>query len=124
MNLMDSFNAGVNSAMKACKNGTENYKIKIAIAEQEKIIEKMVEEIGNLVIIALDNGTELSPAIMERYQVIKEARAVIAENKVEKPEVIKKICPVCGRKSTSEMAYCGQCGAKLELEPEETTPEE
>lgn len=124
MNLMDSLNAGVNSAMKAYKNGTENYKVKAAIAEQERIIEKMTKEIGNLVVIDLDNGTELSPAVMERHAAIKEARNIISEIKIEKSEVIKKVCPSCGRKSTSEMDYCGHCGTKLEIEAEEVKSEE
>lgn len=124
MNIVDSINAGVNSAMKAAKTGTENYKMKAAIAEQERIIEKMTEEIGNLVLIDLDNGTELSPAVMERYEAIKEARNIIDELKVEKPEVVKKICPSCGKKTTGEMAYCGYCGTKLVVETEEVKSEE
>jgi len=124
MNLMDSINAGVNSAMKAAKNGTENYKAKAAIAEQERIIEKMTSEIGNLVIIDLDNGTNLSPAVMERYAAIKAARDIISEIKIEKPEVVKKVCPSCGKKSTSEMDYCGHCGTKLEVEVEKDDTDE
>lgn len=118
MNLMDSLNSGVNSAMKACKSGTENIKIKAAISEQERIIEKMTEEIGNLVIIDLDNGTQLSPAVMERYEAIKAAREIINEIKIDKPEVIKRVCPSCGKKSTGDMMYCGHCGSKLEIDTE------
>ncbi len=124
MSLMDSLNAGVNSAVKAYKNGAENYKIKAAVAEQERIIEKMTEEIGNLIVVDLDNGAELSPAVMERYEAIKVAREIISEIKVEKPEVITKICPSCGKKTTSDMVYCGKCGTKLEVEVEEVKPEE
>lgn len=119
MNLMGSFNAGVNSAMKACKNGTETYKIKAAIAEQERIIEKMTKEIGNLVIIDLDNGAMLSPAVMERYEAIKASREIISEMKLEKTEVVKKVCSSCGKKSTGDMIYCGRCGTKLDIESEE-----
>jgi len=124
MSLMDSLNAGVNSAVKAYKNGAENYKIKAAVAEQERIIEKMTEEIGNLIVVDLDNGAELSPAVMERYEAIKAAREIISEIKVEKPEVVKKVCPSCGRKTTSDMVYCGKCGTMLEVEVEEVKPEE
>lgn len=124
MNLMDSLNVGVNSAMKACKNGTDNYKSKVAIAEQERIIEKMTEEIGNLVLIDLDNGASLSPAVMERYAAIITARNIISEIKIEKPEIIKKVCPGCGKKSTGEMEYCGYCGTKLEVESEDNTSDD
>ncbi len=114
---MDSINAGVNSAMKACKNGSDTVKAKAKVSEQERIIEKMTDEIGNLMVIELDNGKELSPAIMERYEAIKAARAIIAELEVEKNDGTK-VCPNCGKKSIGELSYCGICGTKLVL-PEE-----
>lgn len=122
MSIINDLNAGVNSAVKACKNGSENIKNKAKVSEQEKIIEKMTSEIGNLAVIELDNGKEFSPAIMERYNAIKTAREIIAEAKVEKTDGTK-ICPSCKKKTSSDMEYCGYCGTKLEA-TEETTEEE
>lgn len=119
MSIIDDLNAGVNSAVKACKNGSESIKNRVKISEQEKIIERMTNEIGNLVLIELDNGKELSPAIMERYGAIKAAREIIAETKVEKNDGAK-ICPSCGKKTVSDMEYCGYCGTKLEAVEDNT----
>lgn len=112
MGLFDELNAGVNSAMQACKNGSEKIKLRAKVTEQEKLINKMTDQIGNLILIELDNGKEFSPAIMERYEVIKAARSIIAEAKAEKPEGVK-ICPACGKKTVSDMEYCGYCGTRL-----------
>lgn len=121
MGIMESINAGVNSAMKACKNGTDSVKAKAKIVEQERLIEKMTAEIGNLMVVELDNGQDASPAIMERYEAIKVARAIIAELEVEKSDG-SKVCPNCGKRSIGELAYCGACGTKLVL-PEEMAVE-
>lgn len=113
MNIFKSINDELSSAAKTCKTGAEAYKSYGKIAEQEKIIKKMTNEMGRLVLIDLDNGVELSPAIMERYAAIKEARATIeALNKETAGD--NKACPLCGKKATKGMLYCGNCGWKLD----------
>lgn len=115
MGIMNEINAGVS---KAVKKGTETYKKSTKIAEQEKIIKKMSAEIGNLVLIELDEGKEYGPAIMERYELIKTARAII-ETQNEEKEADKKICPKCGKKNAVEVNYCGFCGADMSVVEEE-----
>jgi hypothetical protein len=105
----------MNNLAKNMKTSADNYKIDGKIAEQEKIIKKMSKEIGNLVIIRLDGGDEMSPDIMERYNAILEARKAIDELEGEKVSVENYvICPKCGAKTTPGMKYCGRCGSDME----------
>ena len=113
MNIFKSINDELSSAAKTCKTGAEAYKSYGKIAEQEKIIKKMTNEMGKLVLIDLDNGVELSPAIMERYAAIKEARATIESLNKETADD-NKACPLCRKKATKGMLYCGNCGWKLD----------
>lgn len=107
------------------KKGADSVQTTVGIAEQERIIRKMSAEIGNLVLVELDNGRDFGPAIMERYNVILEARKVIESSKGEK-EPSRKVCPVCGKANALDMKYCGYCAADMDIipEPEEEAPAE
>lgn len=103
----------------AVRKGADSCKQTVSTVEQERIIRKMASEIGNLVLIELDEGKEYGPAIMERYATIVEARKIIEDAKKEQ-EPVKKICPICGKSNSLEMKYCGFCGADMSIIPEET----
>jgi len=109
--------------MSAVKSGTGTVKQTVNTAEQERIIRKMTSEIGNLIMVELDEGKQYGPAIMERYQTILEARKAIEESKKTEPEPTKKICPKCGKSNALEMSYCGFCGADMSIVPEEVAEE-
>lgn len=113
MNMTGKFNAGIESIANAMKISNENYKIDAKIAQQEKMIKKMSQEIAKLTLVRLDAGDQMSPEIMERYAVIKEARAQIEALKQDKPVNHVK-CPHCQAKNMVGMKFCGSCGEKLE----------
>lgn len=117
MSFTERFGAEMSSLAKSMKNGVGNCKIEAKIAEQQMKIKTMTKEIGNLVVVKLDEGEEMSPEIMERYNVIIEAREVISSLESEK-KTTKLVCPSCGEKSFSDMSYCGKCGAALKQETE------
>ena len=101
------------SVANTMKNGVDNYKIDGQIAKQERVIKQMTKEIGTLTLVNLDAGEEMSPEIMERYSVIKEARAEI-EALQDNKNVDTQVCPKCNKKTSMDMKYCGHCGTKFE----------
>lgn len=112
MNLVGKMNAGMTNFTKSMKNGVDNYKVDGKIAEQENKIKTLEKEIGNLVLLRLEAGDEMSPEIMERYVAIKEAKEIIATLENEKVKTTA-VCPNCGAKTSMEMNYCGKCGASV-----------
>ena len=119
-NVAGKLSAGLAGTAQAMKNGKENFKLNGQIAEQEKLVKSLTEELGNLVLVQLDEGEEYTPAVMERYEAIKEARKIIETTKSEK-KTAKIICPVCGAKTASGMNYCGVCGAKMTNESKQSS---
>lgn len=123
MGLFEEF---YDEVVNAVKNGTGTVKQSVNIAEQERIIRKMTSEIGNLIMVELDEGKQYGPAIMERYETIKEARAAIEAAKNVEPDPVKKTCPKCGKSNSLDMKYCGYCGWDMDVIPktEENANEE
>lgn len=114
MSFTGTANAGMTKFAKSMKNSVDNYKVDGKIAEQQKMIKVLTREIGNLAVVRLEAGEEMSPEIMERYAAIKEAKEMIAE--LEKDKNKKRttiVCPECGAKTSVSMRYCGVCGAGL-----------
>ena len=122
MTFTGKFNAGMADMTKAMKNAADNYKLDGKIAEQKKLIKMVTREIADLVVLRLDAGDEMAPEIMERYNLIKEARAVIEELEKER-KTTKVVCPNCGMKTSAEMNYCGKCGTRVKEDVEEASEE-
>lgn len=113
MSFVGKFNAGMTSMARGMKNGADNCKLEGKVAEQEKLIKNMTKEIGTLVLIRLEAGEQMSPGIMERFEMIQNAKAEIELIKKER-KVTKVVCPHCGEKTSADMKYCGHCGCSLE----------
>lgn len=112
MNLTGKMNAGMANFAQSMKNGADNCKLDGKIAEQQRNIKRLIKEIGNLAVVRLEAGDEMSPEIMERYSAIKEAKEKISE--LEKGrKVSSAVCPSCGAKTSIGMKYCGKCGANM-----------
>lgn len=112
MNLTGKLNAGMANFAQSMKNGADNCKLDGKIAEQQRKIKGLIKEIGNLAVMRLDAGDEMSPEIMERYAAIKEAKEMISELEKER-KVSSAVCPSCGAKTSIGMKYCGKCGANM-----------
>lgn len=112
MNFTGKLNASMAKMGKTMKNGVDNCKLDGKIAEQQKRIRVLTKEIGNLTLVRLDAGDEMSPEVMERFEAIKEARAEITalESGRKKTNIA---CPKCGVKTAGDMRYCGKCGADM-----------
>ena len=66
MNVTGTINAGMTKMAKSMRNSVDNCKMDGKIAEQRKIIKALTREIGNLALVRLEAGDEMSPEIMER----------------------------------------------------------
>lgn len=119
MNFTRKINAGMANAVKSMKNGFDNCKVDGKIAEQQKKIKVLTKEIGNLALVRLEAGDEMSPEIMERYSAIKEAKEMIAVLEKEK-KATTVVCPNCGANTSATMNYCGICGASMDATKTET----
>lgn len=112
MKLIGKLNEGMTSFAQSMKNGADNCKLDGKIAEHQRKIKELIKEIGNLAVVRLEAGDEMSPEIMERYIAIKEAKEKILELEKER-KVSSAVCPNCGAKTSIGMKYCGKCGANM-----------
>ena len=113
MDVTRTINAGMSKMARSMRNGVDNCKTDGKIAEKQKLIKSLTGEIGNLALVRLEAGDEMSPEIMERYEAIKSAREeiVVLESGKKKSTVI---CQECGSKTSVDMKYCGVCGTCLQ----------
>ena len=113
MNITGTVNAGMRKMADGMKNGVNNCKVDGKIAEQQKRIKMLTKEIGNLALVRLEAGDEMCPEIMERYEVIKDAKEeiVVLQSEKKKSTVV---CKECGAKTFIDMKYCGVCGTCLQ----------
>ena len=112
MSLTGKFYADMAGIADWIREGADDCILDGKISEQQRLIRKLTDEIGNLTVLRLDKGEEMSPEIMERYEAIKEIRKTIDELNVNKKNEFT-VCPECGAKTTAEMNYCGKCGSAL-----------
>ena len=113
MSFTGNVNAGMANLAKSMKNGVDNCKVDGKISEQQKKIKLLTREIGNLALVRLEAGDEMCPEIMERYVAVKEAKEQISVLEKEKKKSTV-VCRECGAKTSADMKYCGECGAKLQ----------
>ena len=113
MDVTGTINAGISKMARGMKNSVDNCKIDGKIAEKQKMIKSLTKEIGNLALVRLEAGDEMCPEIMERYEVIKDAKEeiVVLQSEKKKSTVV---CKECGAKTFIDMKYCGVCGTCLQ----------
>ena len=117
-------NAAAVAADKA-KDAAELTKITVAIAGEQKNIDKNFRAIGEWFVNEYEG--EIPEAIREVVEAVAASKARIAELEAEKEkeeEVVEepapKTCSVCGNQAESK--FCPQCGAPMEA-PAEEAPE-
>ena len=109
-------------AADKARETTEKTKISVAIAGEQREIEKNYRMIGEWFINEYDG--ELPEAVQELADAVASSKARIAEleeqkNAVKTEPVVEveaepavKACPVCGAESDSK--FCPKCGAPME----------
>ena len=107
-------------AADKAKDAAELTKINIAIAGEQREIEKAYRTIGEWFVNEYEG--EIPDAVRDMVEAVNTAKAKIAELEAGKPVKDKepapascafteKTCPICGAKSDSR--FCPQCGAPM-----------
>jgi len=106
-------------ATDKAKDAAELTKITVAIAGEQKEIDKNYRTIGEWFVSEYEG--EIPDAVRELVEAVNASKAKIAEleaskpAKEEEPVVVvdprEKTCPICGAKSDSK--FCPQCGAPM-----------
>lgn len=109
-----------NLAADKTKDAAELVKINVAIAGEQKEIEKSYRTIGEWFVNEYEG--EIPDAVRDMVEAVSASKVKIAELEASKPvkeeapeaaqpESAEKTCPICGAKSDSK--FCPQCGAPM-----------
>ena len=109
-----------NLAADKAKDAAELTKISVAIAGEQKEIDKNYRTIGEWFVNEYEG--EIPDAVREMVEAVAASKAKIAELEASKPTkeeepvveedaTPEKTCPICGAKSDSK--FCPQCGAPM-----------
>lgn len=109
-----------NKAADRTKDAAELVKIYVAIAGEQKEIDKNYRAIGEWFVSEYEG--EIPEAVREVVEAVNASKAKIAELEASKPvretpveaeeeETVGKKCPICGAESDSR--FCPQCGAPM-----------
>lgn len=107
-------------AADKAKDAAELTKISVAIAGEQKEIDKNYRTIGEWFVSEYEG--EIPDAVRDLVEAVNASKAKITELEAskptkEEPEVVveaaptEKTCPICGAKSDSK--FCPQCGAPM-----------
>ena len=108
-------------AADKAKDAAELTKISVAIAGEQKNIDKSFRAIGEWFVNEYEG--EIPDAVRDLVEAVNAAKAKIAELEASKPAKEEpaaeesgapagKKCPICGAESDSK--FCPQCGAPME----------
>ena len=108
-----------NLAADKAKDAAELTKITVAIAGEQKEIDKNYRTIGEWFVSEYEG--EIPDAVRELVEAVNASKAKIAELEASKPakdapvvdeeQVTVKVCPVCGAASNDK--FCPHCGAPM-----------
>ena len=109
-----------NMAVDKTKDAADLVKINMAIAGEQREIEKNYRIIGEWFVNEFEG--EIPEAVKETVEAVNTSKAKIAELEAsrpvkeepaveEEPAPVGKKCPICGAESDSK--FCPQCGAPM-----------
>ena len=110
----------------------ESQKVNSKIAGEERMIKKLMADMGKIIYERYASGLETDSELVEFCTQIKEHSEKVEALKVESlRKKGQKTCPACGRTVDTGFAFCPFCGAEVptpepaeEEEPEEEAQEE
>lgn len=108
-----------NKAADRTKDAAELVKLNVAIAGEQKELDKNYRAIGEWFVSEYEG--EIPDAVREAVEAVNASKAKIADLEASKPvkeesaeaveEEAGKKCPICGAESDSK--FCPQCGAPM-----------
>lgn len=120
MAMFDNFGKKIGDlAQNAAKRSGEMVevtKLNISIKSEEDSIDKLYDEIGKYCYVRYEAGNENDSSLIDLCDKIKDHKEKINSLK-EKINEIKNvsICEKCGSEVNKTSAFCGNCGAKVEI---------
>ena len=119
MAFFDELTKKAKDAADKAKDAAEVAKINVAIAGEQKEIDKNYRTIGEWFVSEYEG--EIPDAVRELVDAVAASKEKIAELEASKPvkeeepvveeAPAEKTCPICGAKSDSK--FCPQCGAPM-----------
>ena len=99
-------------AADKAKDAAELTKISVAIAGEQKEIDKNYRTIGEWFVSEYEG--EIPDAVRQLVEAVNASKAKIAKDEAacEEAPVQGKKCPICGAESDSK--FCPQCGAPMD----------
>lgn len=129
MSFMQGFSQKVKSMAQnvAKKSGdmVEVTKINLSISTEEENIKKLCLEIGKHCYKMFEENEKIDSTVSELCEKIK-AHMDTIESLKEKINEVKNVvvCKECGNEISRDGAFCGKCGAKIEIKEAESEPTE
>lgn len=110
--VMDSFSAAGQDVAKKAKNATESMKLNNQIKSNERMIEKLIHQVGVLCVQnhITEPGTEYDDLFQEITRLRNENARIEEEIRTISAE---KICPNCGFGNELDVSFCVKCGTNL-----------
>lgn len=110
--MMDSFSAAGQDVAKKARNATESMKLSNQIKNNERMIEKLIYQVGALCVQnhGEENGTEYDDLFQEIRRLNNENARINEEMQAITAE---KVCPSCGFSNEVDVSFCVKCGTNL-----------
>lgn len=109
--MMDSFSTASQDVAKKAKNATESVKLNNQIKANERMIKKLMYQVG---LLCFENHGKESSEYDELFQEINRLKN---ENRQIQDEILdmtaEKICPQCGFGNDVDVNFCVRCGTSL-----------
>ncbi len=126
MALRDKLNSLAATATNKANSAIENGRLALRISNEERKISELTQNMGELLLDALDAGETFNDEIMALYSSIASARDSIAcakaemdanrqsEEVIDTTVIVSSACEVCGTELIENANFCPKCGTKAE----------
>lgn len=103
----------------------EAQKLRNKISGEERIVDKVMIDMGNLIYRRYESGEELDGELLVLCEEIRQHMNKISEYKGAAADMKgQKICLSCGKSIDKEVSYCPYCGTACPVEEPEAAEEE
>lgn len=125
MAFLDKLNNFASAASEKASGAIEIGKLNLKLNAEEKKMEEATLNIGNRLLLTMDEGQTYDEAIMALYAEVQASRAAVASIRSEIATLSGVVlCSSCDAKNPPDSKFCRECGSKLEAEPTTDAPVE
>lgn len=103
----------------------EVQKLRNRISGEERMVDKILTDVGNLIYKRFESGEEMEPEITVLCEEVRQHIRKIREYKRQAAGMRgQKVCRSCGKAIDKEVSYCPYCGTACAFEEPEPETEE